>query len=77
MHVRTYLPLLDAILLGDGARVKLSDRFVLEEVAAADLAVSLVWASVARLQADDVRETPAADKKRCRGVRGRGMARVS
>lgn len=52
------LALLDAVLLGDGAGVELSDRLVLEEVAAADLAVPLVRPSVARLQADDVRETP-------------------
>lgn len=70
----THLALLDAVLLGDCARVELSDRLVLEQVTAADLAVPLVGAAVARLQADDVGETPvvtetAADKRTSRGVR--------
>ena len=58
-NASAHLPLLDAVLLGDGARVELPDRLVLEQVAAADLAVSLIGTAVTRLQADDVREAPA------------------
>lgn len=68
-QLKSYLSLLDAILLRHGACVELPDGFVLEEVTTADLAVTLVGSAVARLQADDVREAPSLrqnddDKKR-------------
>lgn len=61
-----YLALFHAILLRYGARVEFPDGFVLEQVPATDLTVALIRTPVARLQADDVRETPFSTATRCK-----------